>query len=147
MASTTDSQFEVTYHGEKEQDMPITAIRYGQLEKILVCELGTQALWRDMKGSIQILAVVRPCHTTGEDASQKVVEFRDFQEPIVTNLHNIKSMVGCVKTRGRWGVIDRSDGCVQATFQALEDVHSAKLDLEGEGSEVEDPDDAKSEEE
>ncbi|KIK79834.1 hypothetical protein PAXRUDRAFT_160191 [Paxillus rubicundulus Ve08.2h10] len=56
------SQYKVTYHGEKEQ--AITAIRYGQLKKILVCKLGTQALWRDMKASTQILAVIRSCCAT-----------------------------------------------------------------------------------
>ncbi|KIK90808.1 hypothetical protein PAXRUDRAFT_151072, partial [Paxillus rubicundulus Ve08.2h10] len=137
--------YEVTYHGEKEQ--AITAIRYGQLEKILVCELGTQTLWKDMKASTQILVVIRPCCTTGEDASQKLVEFRDFHEPIVTDLCSIKSVVGHVKTRGRWGIIDRSDGSACAVFQALGDVYGAKLDSEGEGSDVDGDDDAESEEE
>ncbi|KIK91865.1 hypothetical protein PAXRUDRAFT_830475, partial [Paxillus rubicundulus Ve08.2h10] len=138
-------RYEVTYHGEKGQ--AITAIRYGQLEKILVCELGTQALWRDMKASTQILAVIRPCRTTGEAASQKLVEFRNFHEPIVTDLRSIKSVVGRVKTRGRWGIVDRSDGSARAVFQALGDVYGAKSDSEGEGSDVGGDGDAESEEE
>lgn len=96
-----------------------------------------------MKGSTQILAVVRPCRTTGEDASQKVVEFRGFHELIVTDLRSIKTVVGRVKTRGRWGIIDHSDGCVHAVFQASDGV---ELDLEGKGSQLDDNDDAESEE-
>jgi len=100
-----------------------------------------------MKASTQVLAVIRPCRTTGEDASQKLVEFRDFHEPIITDLRSIKSVVGRVKTRGRWGIVDRSDGSVHAVFQALGDVYGAKSDLEVEGSDADDDGDAESEEE
>ncbi|KAF9237742.1 hypothetical protein BU15DRAFT_88589 [Melanogaster broomeanus] len=125
-------RYEVAYHGQNERDMPINAVRYGRLEKILVCELSTQALWRDMKGCTLVIALVRPCLTRGDDASQKVVEFRDFGQPIITDLRNIKCVVGRVKSRGSWGLVDRSDGCARAVFQAPDDLYGVQSDSDGE---------------
>jgi hypothetical protein len=60
--------------------------------------------------------VIRPCKTKGQDASLTVTHYTDVGALIVTDIRNIKSVVGRAETRGRWGLIDRSVRHAVATF-------------------------------
>ena len=63
-----------------------------------------------------LLAVITPCKTKGQDAAFTVTYYKDLSASIVTDIRNIKSVVGRAETRGRWGIIDRSIEHVVATF-------------------------------
>ena len=94
----------------------MTVIQYGRLEKILEFETGSQNCWRELKNTHQLLALIKPCKTNGKDASHHVVQYEDMKESIITDVRNIKAVVGRVKSRGRWIVVDRS---VETVLQAL----------------------------
>ncbi|KAG8220364.1 hypothetical protein J3R82DRAFT_3310, partial [Butyriboletus roseoflavus] len=72
------------------------------LEQLLVCELGMENLWRDLRGSMLLLALVTPVKTNGEDAGLVSMHFTDFFAAIVTDLCNIKATIGRVKTHNQW---------------------------------------------
>lgn len=73
-------------------------------------------MWGNLQDSIQLLAVIAPCDTNGSDASQVLVEYRKFLPLIVTDLRNVKAVVGRAKTRKRWGIIDRTANAALASF-------------------------------
>ena len=94
----------------------MTVIQYGRLKKILEFETGSQNCWRKLKNTHQLLALIRPCKTSGKDALRQVVEYQDTKESIITDVRNIKAVVGRVKSRGRWIIVDRSE---ETVLQAL----------------------------
>jgi hypothetical protein len=89
---------------------------YGQLDKLLVCALGSEGLWGKLKMKTSLLAVISPCKTKGQDAAFTVTHYKDLGTSIVTDIRNIKSVVGRAETRGRWGIIDRGIEHAVATF-------------------------------
>lgn len=94
-------------------------IGYGRLEKILLCNLNSNIIWSNLQNSVHLLAVIAPCDTDGSDASSVVVEYRKFLPIIVTDLRNIKAVVGRVSTRKRWGIIDRTVNTALASFAEM----------------------------
>jgi hypothetical protein len=107
-------QFEVTFN--RDSNNVVTVIQYGQLKKILEFETGSQNSWCELKNTHQLLALIKPCKTRGKDASHQVVEYEDTKESIITDIRNIKAVVGRVKSRGRWIIVDR---LVETVLQAL----------------------------
>ncbi|KAF8138858.1 hypothetical protein EV363DRAFT_1155114 [Boletus edulis] len=99
-------RFEVTF--DQDSNNAVTVIQYGRLEKILEFETGSQNTWRGLKNTYQLLALISPCKTSGKDALHQVVEYKDMKESIITDIRNIKAVVGRVKSRGRWIIVDRS---------------------------------------
>ena len=61
-----------------------------------------------------------PVKTEGEDASSTTIHFSKFLAPIITDLHNVKAVIGRVETRNRWGIIDRSMESAKTAFTADE---------------------------
>jgi hypothetical protein len=55
-----------------------------------------------------------------------VVEFRTYAQAVITDIQNVKATVGCIETRGRWGIIDRSTGLANVVF----DNRDAAMDLD-----------------
>jgi hypothetical protein len=68
----------------------------------------TQEIWGEMKGKRQLLAVITPCKTDGKDATKPVTEYTMFHKTIVTDLQSVQCVVGRVRRRNTWGIIDRS---------------------------------------
>ena len=95
-------------------------IRYGQLQRILVCELGPQRVWKDLKELTLVLALIKPAKTNGEDASVVTTSFSQFSADVITDIQSIKAVIGRVETRGWWGIIDRSTTTARTTFAADE---------------------------
>ena len=95
-------------------------IRYGQLQRILVCELGPQRVWKDLKELMLVLALIKPAKTNGEDASVVTTSFSQFSADVITDIQSIKAVIGRVETRGWWGIIDRSTTTARTTFAADE---------------------------
>ena len=105
---------------------------YGQLERILVCSLGDERIWGDSRNSMLLLALVRPVKSDGEDAALTTVIFSQYLAPVITDLRNVKAVVGRVETRRRWGIVDRSMGIAKPAFalDETEDYHQDDDDPE-----------------
>ncbi|KAG2031482.1 hypothetical protein BDR03DRAFT_875816, partial [Suillus americanus] len=71
---------------------------YGQLDKILICEIGEHKIYRFLCNTMLILALITPCNTDGTDASISLVGYIEFVAPVVTDVQNIKAVVGQVQT-------------------------------------------------
>jgi hypothetical protein len=108
------SQYEITFGSEHEE--AVRTINYGVLERVLECKLGEEKIWGAQRGTTHLLAVITPWRTEGEDASQEVVTFKRTLAQIVTDLRNIRGVVGRIESRGTWGVVDRNVNLVRATF-------------------------------
>ena len=113
-------------------DIDIIAIMYGQLERILVCSLGDERIWGDFRNSTLLLALVRPVKTDGEDAALVTVTFSQYLAPIITDLRNVKAIVGRAETRKHWGIVDSSVGMAKPAFalDETEDYHQDDDDPE-----------------
>ena len=83
---------------------------------ILACQLPQDDTWGIMSGSTRILALITPCVTGGKDASAKITKYQATTTSIITDIQTISCVVGRVKTRGKWGIIDRSGGLVKTEF-------------------------------
>jgi hypothetical protein len=108
------TQYEIVYEDTCNGHM--TTINYGILEKILVCSLGQDEFWRGLEGRDLILAAITPFKTNGHDAAVETVFYNACAPMVVTDLRNIKSVIGRVKTRKSWGLIDRSLVLAHAKF-------------------------------
>lgn len=69
-----------------------------------------------LRGKTIILALIKPWDTDGKVASEENVFFKDRRVKIIMDIRSLKAVVGLVKTRGRWGVIDRVPGAAMTTF-------------------------------
>jgi hypothetical protein len=88
-------------------------------------------VWGDLQGKTLLLAVITPFRTTGEDASIKLTYYKDTVASIVTDIRNVKSLVGRCQTRGKSGIIDRSLEHARAVFDAGDIVPSDESEEEG----------------
>jgi hypothetical protein len=93
-----------------------TAVFYGQLQRILVCELPDDAIFRYLRGKTCLLALVIPCNTDGRDATKEPTTYTTVAAPVITDLCAIKAVVGRVQSRGKWTVVDRSREIAHAAF-------------------------------
>jgi hypothetical protein len=72
--------------------------------------------WGDWKGQHLLLALITPCKTNDKDAALETVLYRMNSSQIVVDLRTVTSKIGRVKTRGEWGIIDRSTGIARTVF-------------------------------
>jgi hypothetical protein len=112
-------QYKISYDSTITRQT-VSTINYGRLEKILVCQLGPEDLWKDQRSKIQILALIVPCKTEGEDAAVQTVYYRNMAASIITDVRNIQAVVGRASTRGKWGILDRKLGSINPIFAAVE---------------------------
>ena len=61
-----------------------------------------------MKSQRRLLAVITPCKTDGRDATKSVTEYTKVLSTIVTDLQSVQCVVGRVRRRATWGIIDRN---------------------------------------
>ena len=78
-------QYEISYDSTIARQT-VSTINYGRLEKILVCQLGPEDLWKDQCSKSQILALIVPCKTEGEDATVQTVYYRNMAASIITDV-------------------------------------------------------------
>lgn len=69
---------------------------------------------------MHLLALVVPVKKKGEDALSTTIHFSRFSAPIITDLHNVKAVIGRVETCNRWGIIDHSMAPAKTIFAADE---------------------------
>ena len=98
----------------------VTTIHYGVLEKILVCTLGPEDMWGSLRWKTLLLALITPFKTNGKDAALHTIYYKDCGTSIITDLRNIKSSIGRVETRKRWGLIDRDIEHIRPAFQVAD---------------------------
>ena len=67
-------------------------------------------------GKTIILMLVKPWDTNRKVASEENVFFKSQMARIIMDIRSLKAVVGLVKTRGRWGIIDRVPGATMTTF-------------------------------
>ncbi|KAF5346553.1 hypothetical protein D9757_014185 [Collybiopsis confluens] len=92
-------------------------IFYGQLMRILICKIPDTSFWgADLRGRTKIIAIIAPCNTKGKDATQEVVEYTKLTAMIATDLQTISAVIGKVATRGRYGLVDRSEASMKTAF-------------------------------
>ena len=72
-------------------------------------------------GTTHLLAIVQPCNTgTHKDARKEMVAYKDYTRPVAIDLFHITAIVGRVKSRGDWHILDRFDDCALAAFNGDE---------------------------
>jgi hypothetical protein len=89
------------------ESRPVDVISYGQLDMIVVCELGEHKIYRFLCNTTLILVLITLCNTDGIDASISLVEYKEFVTPVVTDVQNINVVVGQVQTQGETFIIDQ----------------------------------------
>jgi len=80
--------------------------------------LGNESVWGEFQNTTHLLALIRPWRTDGQDAALalEAVTFKHTLAPIITDLRNVRGVVGRIKSRGEWGIADRSTGFARAAF-------------------------------
>ncbi|KAI0629766.1 hypothetical protein C8Q77DRAFT_1065046 [Trametes polyzona] len=96
------------------------AVHYGELRAILECALDNKAIWREYRSTTLLLALIIPCKTNGTDATAEAVFYRESKAELVVDLQAVQAAVGRVKSRGQWGIIDRSSSLARTIFMAEE---------------------------
>lgn len=91
-------------------------IFYGSLDMILEFNVPDEPFWGSMRGQTRLLAAITPCVTNGADAAKKLVTYRATTAQIITDLQAISNVIGRVKTRNWWGIVDRSGDYSRTIF-------------------------------
>jgi hypothetical protein len=99
------------------QEEAVTAICYGQLEKILVCELPDDPFFGVLRNSTCLLALVTPCNTAGHDATKELTTYSSQAASVITDLRSVVAVVGRVWSHTEWTIIDRSRMTAYAVFE------------------------------
>ncbi|KAJ7466345.1 hypothetical protein FB451DRAFT_1561112 [Mycena latifolia] len=112
--------------GHSDETTWVTQLFYGRLEQILVCALSKDNIFGGFSGKTRLLAVITPCSTAGKDATKEIVAYTRIAAMIVTDVQTVSAVVGRIRTREQWTIVDRSGGLVKPEF-----VPSAELIDEG----------------
>ncbi|KAJ8595509.1 hypothetical protein M405DRAFT_727936, partial [Rhizopogon salebrosus TDB-379] len=102
---------------------------YGTLEKILVYQVPNDSFFAGLSGKQQILVLLTPWKTEGQDATKTLTFVQTTLAPIVTDIRNVKAVIGLVETRGKSGIIDRAR---ESAFAGFDDSGVDFEDGEGE---------------
>lgn len=96
-------------------------IFYGCLDRILECQLdSSNPVWHKFNETLQLLAVITPCSTNSQDAAQCHTTYSHTTAQIITDLRAVQCVVGRVKSRRSWGIIDRSGNLARTEFISAE---------------------------
>jgi hypothetical protein len=82
---------------------------FGQLKRILVLELPATPRLNLVEPTTLILALIQEVKVTLKDG---IFFYKDFGVEEVVDLKTVQCVVGRVKCRGEWAIIDRSDNVV-----------------------------------
>ncbi|KAG1763808.1 hypothetical protein EV702DRAFT_951836, partial [Suillus placidus] len=91
-------------------------VQYGRLEKILVCLLSNKTQWLGLAGKTLLLALIQPCQTGGRDATKEETHYAINLASIITDLQNVKAVVGRVESHGKWTIIDHRSNFAKPAF-------------------------------
>lgn len=107
-------QYENRYVDEEGKDLVLTG--YGRLVKIIEFQVPDDPIFEDYAKLTRLLAVITPCRTQGVDARKELAGYDIYHRDIVMDVRDIVALVGRVKSRGMWYIIDRFDSCASAAF-------------------------------
>ncbi|KAI0628285.1 hypothetical protein C8Q77DRAFT_1068240 [Trametes polyzona] len=122
-------RYEVLEHNRQGEE--VRGVHYGHLQAVLECALPPlDPMWKGYAGSTLLLAYIKPCKTDGRDATESLVFYKDYSAPIVVDIRSVQAVVGRVKTRGSWGIVDRSGVYARTVFtnESEADVEDADSD-------------------
>ena len=91
---------------------------YGNLEKIIALRVSAVSFlfFGPLREKMILVALVKPWDTDGKVASKSSVFFKTSKARIIMDLRSLKAVVGLVKTRGKWGIINRMPGTTPTCF-------------------------------
>ncbi|KAJ7017219.1 hypothetical protein C8F04DRAFT_979745 [Mycena alexandri] len=105
-----------------------TQISYGQLERVVDCLLPKDKTLGRVSGKRRLLAIIHPCkNTRGKDASLERTGYTELANILVTDLQSVVAVVGRVKTRGKWLIVDRTGGLIHPQFVQDEEADTDSL--------------------
>ena len=108
-------------------DNDIIAIMYSQLKCILVCSMGDERIWGDFCNSTLLLVLVRPVKTDGKDTALMTIIFSQYLAPIITDLQNVKAVVGRAETQKHWAQTLIS--CISFIWTNFQWLHNTQISL------------------
>ncbi|KAF8339246.1 hypothetical protein F5887DRAFT_823869, partial [Amanita rubescens] len=86
-------RYELEYQ-EEDNDRGIQYVGYGQLQKIIVCQLPNHNFFGDYQSKTLLLALVTPLQTKGQDATKRLTSYTKKLAPIVMDLRSVKALIG-----------------------------------------------------
>lgn len=98
-------------------------MHYGQLHYVLAITLEPFKVkdpkFHLNKSTTYLLALVTPIKTRGVDATEAFVSYkdRDIEPNCFIDAQSIECLVGRIKTRGSWWIVDRSKGVARTIFE------------------------------
>ena len=98
-------------------------IGYGQVQSYVHLTLPAHPHIKVKKDVPAIVALVRMCHTNGEDASAKPIWYKDGDMEAVRafSVDTIDCVVGRVKIGKWWGIVDRSLGPLRISVYDIQE--------------------------
>ncbi|KAG1744430.1 hypothetical protein EDB19DRAFT_1894577 [Suillus lakei] len=110
-------QYELKYENCINRVLQVVwLVQYGRLKKILVRPLSNNTQWLGLTGKTLLLALIQPCQTGGRDATKEETHYSRNLVNIITDLQNVKGVVGRVESRGEWTIIDRRSNFAKPAF-------------------------------
>ncbi|KAI0689908.1 hypothetical protein C8T65DRAFT_579787, partial [Cerioporus squamosus] len=91
-------------------------VQYGILLAVFEISFDPVPHWDTLGGTTLLLAYVRPCNTRGEDAATQLTLYDTYRAETIVNLSAVQAVVGRVRSRKSWGIIDRSHDLARAVF-------------------------------
>jgi hypothetical protein len=71
----------------------VVTTNYGVVKNFLMCPLGDEKVWGSLQNTSQLLAVMMPFKTKGEDAMMILTFYKDTTASIITDIQNIKRLL------------------------------------------------------
>ena len=91
---------------ETHSGTKVEYISYGDLKKIFVLPLPSDAYWGSLSGMTLILTLIVPWNTRGKSATEGNVYMTSHLASVMTDARNLEAVVGLIKTRNKWGIIN-----------------------------------------
>ena len=87
-------------------------VGYGQIQEYINMTLPANPIIKIKEDVLAIITLVQMCNTNGEDASMKLIWYKNSDMEVVCafNVATINCVIGQVKTRKWWGIVDHSAG-------------------------------------
>jgi hypothetical protein len=83
----------------------------------LVCKLPVDDFLEELNRVTCLLALVTPCNTGGQDATQEYTTYSTQAASTITDVRSIRAVIGRVHSRTEWVIVDRSSKLSHAAFE------------------------------
>ena len=105
----------------------VPVVYYGELQLILVCTLPDNPIFQNYAGNTFLLAIVTPCKTQCKDAREELTCYKDVHTKLAVDVRSITAVVGRVKTRQKWYIVDQFDAAIP-TFDELNEKNGNEIE-------------------